>query len=254
MSIGISNATQEWCDRNGAPCNPWSFTGQAAADPAVDHTSMVIANGARTSATADSWDSPADPDYNRIRDSVLAPLGVTEAQVEVIWLKTMNSDPTLSLPAGGAEANLLVTQYGNILRALRTRYPNLQMVFMSSRSFGGYATGISPEPFAYETGFGVKWVIQAQVDQMANGGSVVDARAGNLNYNTVAPWVAWGAYFWADGLNPRSDGLTWEITDFRPDGVHPSMDGEIKVANRLLAFFKTDPRTSCWFLSGMTCP
>jgi hypothetical protein len=255
MSIGISNATQEWCDVPSFPCNSWSFTGQAAADNQVNHSAVAVLNGARGSQTASEWDSPTDWNYDRIRDSILDVFGYSEAQVQVIWAKTLNADPTTSLPSPQADAITLVTQYGDILRALKTRYPNLQMVFMASRSYGGYAvTQQNPEPFAYEVGYGVKWVIQAQIDQMANGGSVVDARAGNLNYNTVAPWVAWGAYFWADGLNPRSDGLTWARSDFESDGTHPDVPGETKIGTMLLNFFKSDPRTGCWFKTGQTCP
>lgn len=255
LSIGISNGAQEWCDDQTSSCNAWTFSGQAAADGAVNHSGLVILNGARGGATTDYWDSPNDPDYDRVRDNVLAPRGVSEAQVQVVWLKTMNADPIISLPGNQADASQLVGQYGRVLRALKSRYRNLQMVFMASRTYGGNAqTGLNPEPFAYETGFAVKWVIEAQIAQMANGGTVVDTRAGNLNYNSVAPWVAWGPYFWADGLNPRSDGVTWLPSDFESDGTHPSTEGERKVGTLLLNFFKTDPRTACWFLAGGSCP
>jgi hypothetical protein len=32
--------------------------------------------------------------------------------------------------------------------------------------------------------------------------------AGDLNYDTSAPWVAWAPYLWVDGINALFDGLT----------------------------------------------
>ena len=70
-------------------------------------------------------------------------------------------------------------------RAARTRWPNLKLVFLASRIYGGYAhtDKINPGPYAYEYGFSVKWLIQAQVNQMATG--TVDRVAGDLNFNRV---------------------------------------------------------------------
>jgi hypothetical protein len=256
LSIGMSNTTQEYCSQSSAPpCDPWTFTGQALADPAVNPTTLVIVNGAAGGRSAAFWDSPADPDYDRVRDTRLAPLGLTELQVQGAWVKVANPQPNTSLPSTAADAYTLETQMGNIVRALKVRYPNLQIIFFSSRIYAGYATtALNPEPYAYESGFAVKWLIQAQIDQMANGGAIVDPRAGDLNYNTGAPWIVWGPYLWADGLNPRSDGLIWVQTDFEADGTHPAQSGEQKVGTMLLNFFKTSPYTQCWFLTGGTCP
>lgn len=256
LSIGMSNTTQEFCSANSdLPCNSWTFMGQAAADPSVKHATLAIVNGAMGGRSADFWDLPTDPDYDRVRDTRLAPQGLSERQVQVVWVKVANPNPTVSLPLAAADAFLLETQLGNIVRALKVRYPNLQQVFISSRIYGGYATTtLNPEPYAYESGFSVKWVIQAQIDQMANGGVIVDSRAGDLNYNTVAPWIAWGPYLWADDNRPRSDGLVWLQSDFEADGTHPSQAGETKVGTMLLNFFETSPYTKCWFVGGGTCP
>jgi hypothetical protein len=98
LSVGFSNPSQEWCDVLSFPCNSWSFTGQATADPAVNHAAVAIVNGALGGETAEFWRQPTDADYDRVKDSVLTPLGFSEAQVQVIWLKTANPDPTISLP------------------------------------------------------------------------------------------------------------------------------------------------------------
>lgn len=256
LSIGMSNTTQEFCSGSSElPCNPWTFMGQAAADPMANHSTLALVNGAMGGRSAEFWESPTAPDYDRIRDTRLTPQGLSERQVQAVWLKVADAGPTVSLPSTQADAFVLETRIGNILRALKTRYPNLQIVFASSRIYAGYATTmLNPEPFAYESGLSVKWVIQAQIEQIQNGGVVTDQRARDLNYNSVAPLVVWAAYLWANDNHPRSDGLVWVQADFQSDGTHPSQSGQQKVGTLLLNFFKTSPFTKCWFVNGGTCP
>jgi hypothetical protein len=53
---------------------------------------------------------------------------------------------------------------------------------------------------------------------------------------------------WADGLTPRSDGLTWDCVDFQStDGTHPSTSGRDKVAAMLQAFFRSDSVAGRWY-------
>jgi len=254
ISIGMSNTTQEWCSASSAPpCDSWSFTGKAMADAAVNHSTLVIVNGAAAGQDASMWASPTAANYDRIRDTRLAPLGLSEKQVQVAWVKLADANPTASLPSSDADAYLLLRHLGAVLRALKTRYPNLQQVFLSSRIYAGYATtALNPEPYAYESGFSVKWAIESQINQ-ARGGAV-DPNAGNLGYtSSVAPWIAWGPYLWADGMSARSDGLTWSREEMEADGTHPSQAGESKVGAMLLQFFRASPYTGCWFLAGRVC-
>lgn len=266
LSVGMSNTTNAWCI--GPPphttplppsgCFPYTFMGQTANDASVNHTTMAIANGAAGGQTADVWaqataclpNYSACNEYDRVRDAVLTPAGLSEKQVEVAWLSEADANPTVSLPASNADAYQLETYLGEDLRAMKMRYPNLLLVFVSSRSYAGYAsTTLNPEPYAYESGFAVKWLIQAQVDQMRNGGAVVDAKAGDLNYNTgVAPWIAWAPYTWADGSTPRADGLFWLASDYYTDGTHESQAGIQKLVGLLIPFFKQSQFTSRWFL------
>lgn len=256
LSIGMSNTAQEFCSGRGiAPCDPASFMGQAAADPAVNKTTLAIVNGARGGQAASAWVSSHSPEYDRIRDALLAPHVLSEQQVQIAWLKVANPRPRVALPSSQADAYGLEAATANILRALKIRYPHLQQVFISSRIYGGYAkTDLNPEPYAYESAFAVQWVIRAQIDQMQSSGSSTDVRAGDLNYTSQVPWIAWGPYLWADGTTARSDGLTWSLADFRTDGTHPSPSGVEKVGTMLLRFFKSSPFTQCWFVGGGTCP
>jgi hypothetical protein len=247
----MSNTTQEFCGGDGAQaCDAWTFMGKAAADPGVNRTTLAIVNGAAGGQAAETWDAPTDANYDRVRDTRLAPLGLSERQVQVVWVKVARPGPTAALPADNADAYLLERDIGNILRAIKVRYPNVRQVFLSSRIYAGYATTtLNPEPYAYESGFAVKWVIEAQIRQRETD-AIVDARAGDLAYDAVAPWVAWGPYLWAEGQTPRSDGLTWVSSDFAVDGTHPATTGREKVGAALLAFFKTSPFTRCWFLAA----
>lgn len=254
ISIGMSNATQEWCSQSSAPpCAPWTFMGRAAADPAVNRASLVIVNGAADSQDATAWTSPTSPNYERIRTTRLAPLGLSENQVQAAWVKLAATRPSAGLPSDTADARMLLSNLGQVLRTLRIRYPHLQLVFLSSRTYGGYATiDFNPEPYAYEGGFSVKWAIDSQINEMR--GAPANPRAGSLNYaKKTAPLLLWGPYLWADGKTARSDGVSWDRTDFEEDGTHPSQSGENKAATILLEFFKNSPYTRCWFVANQHC-
>jgi uncharacterized protein YjdB len=258
-----------------------TFMSQAATNTGVNHATLVIANGALISSGPCLWStafgvppcgSTSENQYDRVRDTVLAPLSVTEKQVQIAWIEEYNADPagdgfqTLCDPTTAGcsndvshtEALRYEKQVGEILRAAKTRWPNLKQAFLSVRLYGGYATtNHSPEPYPYEYGFSAKWLIEAQVLQIRSGGTQIDPIAGDLNYNNgTAPWTAWGPYLWADGDIPRSDGLFWcdgqtnapcngEV-DYQVDGTHPNAQGDQKVANLLMKFFLASPYTP-WF-------
>ena len=108
------------------------------------------------------------------------------------------------------------------------------MIYLSSRIYAGYASAnLHPEPYAYQSGFSVKWLIEDYIN-------------GNLPEDV--PWLAWGPYLWADGTTPRSDGLIWECDDVIGDGTHPGDSGREKVAQLWLQFFKSNSTTRTWFL------
>ncbi len=252
LTVGMSNTRSESCSQYEITvgCDAWSFIGTALADSTVNHSSLVLVNGAGGGLAPAYWDSPTDTAYT-LAKIALGQLNVTEKQVEAVWLKEADPLPTTSLPSKSADAYTLESGLGKMLRALKIVYPNLKQVFLSSRIYAGFSTGtLNPEPYAYESGFSVKWVVTAQINQIS-GGKITDATAGDLSY-TVAPWIAWGAYLWASST-PRSDGLVWTAADFNGDGTHPSPAGITKITGLLMSFFKTSPQTKCWFVVGGIC-
>lgn len=179
----------------------------------------------------------------RQADEMLAAAGVTAAQVQVLWVKM--AERLGVNPDDGFPANTLryEEELSEVLRLLDAQFPNLQVAYISSRAFGGYNTtsSPSPEPIAYEEGFGVKWTIEAQI------GRIPELNADPAAGDVVAPWIAWGPYLWADGVTARSDGLTWQCRDFRGDGVHTEGTGLAKVADQLMAFLEIEPTAAPLF-------
>src|SRR2546421_5853790 len=65
LSVGMSNTSQEWCGNDQSLVyQSYSLMGQAAAHPAVNHSSMVIFNGARGGQSAATWDAYSDTNYS----------------------------------------------------------------------------------------------------------------------------------------------------------------------------------------------
>jgi len=250
MSVGGAGVSAAWCSGSSAPpCDSGSLAGRAASDTSVNRRALVIVNGAIPAANAAMWASPASANYNRIRDTRLAPLGLSEKQVQVIWMILADSDAILPVTATAADGALRLRHLGATIRALKTRYPNLQLLFLSSQRFGGYRDG--GEPLAYESGFAVRWTVDSQIDQ--GRGHAFNADAGDLSLSGTAPWISWGPYIWARGADPRRDGLAWARADYDSAGRRLSAQGQQKLGGILFDFFRSSKYTRCWFLAGQVC-
>jgi outer membrane protein assembly factor BamB len=199
---------------------------------------VLLVNCAVGGAGVSSWARPRTGTWQKVAER-LKEAGVTPTQVQVAWIK--HAEP-------GPSPDATVLQYARKIKAdiaaslaiTRSTFPNLRVAYLSSRIYGGYnivgIRRVNPEPFAYETAFSVRWVIQDQI-QLTKKGKV------------DGPILLWGLYLWADGIKPRkSDKLVWQRKDFGQDGVHPSKIGGEKVARMLLEFFKNDPGARSWFV------
>jgi hypothetical protein len=220
ISIGFSNSSIEWEDfKRAADADPqksprvvivngcmggrsavmWAWDGAAVLPQAeqerLDKGMDVVhipKENRRTSAgvAKDTWPTLA----KRIEAAGLSP-----AQVQAVWLKHVEANPK---PLGEfpTHARALQADIIAILNIVRHHYPNLRIAYLSSRTFGGWsgrASG-SPEPYAYESGFGTRWVVQSQIrgDAALN----CDPTRGAVK----APLVLWGPYLWACGTTPQT--------------------------------------------------
>jgi len=227
LSISMSNATQEF-----------SLFKQLADADAAKSPELVIVDGAQGGQAMAEW-APADarPWHEALRRIRTA--GVTPQQVQAVWIKLANKAPRGELEEHGRtlERDTLA-----VVQNAKTRFPNLRIAYLSSRIYGGYAANsINPEPYAYESAYVVRWLIQDQIKGAPELSWAAD--------KAKAPLLLWGPYLWADGVTPRAgDQLVWKREDLREDGTHPSQSGREKVAHMLLDFFKTDPTAHGWFV------
>lgn len=201
-------------------------------------------NGAQGGMTAAAIQDPDDgrrgKQYWDTVDQRLQQAGVSRNQVQVIWIKQADAGPTQGFPK---YAQTLQAELARIVQIFPTRFPNAKLVYLSSRTYGGYATtGLNPEPYAFESAFSVKWLVEQQIsgDKSLN----FDSARGEVK----APWLSWGPYLWANGSTPRTDGFAYEPADFTPnDGTHQSSSGQRKVGQLLRKFFESDSTTKPWF-------
>jgi len=217
---------------------------QLADHDAEKNPKLLIVDGAQGGMTAQAIQDPDDgsrgSQYWSVVDQRLSGAKVTRAQVQVVWIKQADAGPNQGFPK---YAEKLQQELAKIVQSLPRRFPNVKLCYLSPRTYGGYAkTPLNPEPYAYESGFSIKWLIEQQL-----------RREGGLNFDPAqgavqAPWLSWGAYLWANGTKPNADGLSYDEGDFATDGTHESPSGQRKVGAQLLRFFKTDSTTRPWFV------
>ena len=223
VAISMSNATMEFS----------RFKPVAEQSP-LKSRRVVIVDCAQGGQAMAEWVPAEGRPWEEARRR-LAAAKVSSQQVQVAWVKLANKGPSGSLAEHGRK---LERDTLAVLRNARAQFPNLRLVFLGSRIWAGNANGgLNPEPYAYESAFVVRWLIQKQ---MLGERELAPDRA---------PVMLWGPYLWAEGTKGRKgDGLVWERADFSGDGVHPSEAGRQKVAELLLKFFTTDPLARPWFV------
>ncbi|MFO0968342.1 MAG: hypothetical protein U0793_22535 [Gemmataceae bacterium] len=235
LSVGMSNTAQA----------SQGFQKALAREAGINPRFLFV-NGAQGGMTAFAIQDPEDKRsgtrYWTTVDDRLRSAGVSRHQVQAVWIKEADAGPKEGFPG---YAKKLEEELTRIVQLLPGRFPNVKLVYLTSRTYGGYArTPLNPDPYAYESGFSVKWLIERQI-----------AGEAALNFNPKrgalkAPWLSWGPYFWANGAKKRSDGFFYEPRDFAPDGTHLSASGQEKVGRLMVDFFRADTTTRGWFLTS----
>lgn len=197
---------------------------------------VVLVNGAIDGDGSDDWANRSGPWASALKQVTRA--GLKASQVQVLWLESALFFPKRY---GNFEArnSIYVRHLNAIVNRASQQFPNSKLIFVSSRYYGGWATKpTSPEPYAYESAFGVRDLILSRVPDPAESAWPQVAK----------PVVLWGPYYWTDGRQPSEvDGLSMNRSDLKADGVHPTRTGEAKIADQLIRFFAGNRYSRDWF-------
>jgi hypothetical protein len=220
VCVGMSNASQECADFIGRVTTVYA----AAVNPSVRVVNCAVGGHAierwiDTLYDATLWD-------DCIARKVPA-AGLRPDQVRVLYHKAANQFTTGAggaalppYPAAGSDYENFVRNLGAFAGRVRAKFPAVQAVYTSSRSYGGFAGSVARgEPLSYEEGHALNTWLR---DHTAVQGV----------------WYGWGPYLWAPacGTGPTNGGgVCYDRADYVGDGVHPSASGTAKMSALLHA-------------------
>ena len=216
ISIGMCNTSKEFGGNLGVD-EEQGFEWRVMQDFFASlwrNPKLVVIDCAQSEMGANKWADATDLAPWVELETRLHDARVTRKQVQIIWLKQALGQPA-NFGVWPTHAKRLQGFLETILNRLIDRnfayaLKNVQMVFLSPRTRAwtlddeGYHHG--PEPYAYETGFADKWLIEEQINPGVQGW----------------PWLSWGPYIWTDGRNERSDHFMWLCSDVARDCMHPN--------------------------------
>ncbi len=216
VCVGMSNARQECDALQRRAAGEWA----AAISPQVRVVNCAVGGHAIERWIALEFDAVL---WRDCIERKLPAAGVRVDQVRVVHHKAANQNtvengvvvPTM--PAPNSDMERLQRHLDAFADRVRTWFPNLQAVYTTTRSYGGYAPIHRGEPLSYESGHAVNaWL--------------------GRNPQRAGIWFGWGAYLWAPDCATgvtSSGGLCYVRADFVTDGIHPSETGETKTSTRM---------------------
>jgi len=222
VCIGMSNGNQECGDFQAR------LGGEFAGDvsPAVRVVNCAVGGHA-----IERWIDPAEDRqlWDRCVEERLPAAGVRADQVRVLWHKAANQfttgpdrEPLPLYPSAGSDYEAFFGNLTAFAGRVREKFPAVQAVYTSSRSYGGFAQNPGRgEPLSYEEGHALNQWLEA-----------------HPSFDGV--WHGWGGYLWAPACSTgvtNGSGVCYEREDYVDDGVHPAPSGRAKVSRILHARF-----------------
>ena len=232
LSVGMSNTTQEFS----------RFMQEAARDPQKPPRVFFV-DGAQGGQTGARWADAGAPLWTQV-DERLARAGVSAAQIQVAWMKQAEAGPA-RLGDFPKHTDVLRENLVTVLGHLKKRFPNLRLVYLSSRIYAGYAT-TAPQPGALRLRIRLRG---APADSRADRGTRGPELRSRRRHREIA-----AAPLGAVSLGRRHRCEHAGRADLRAGRLrarwHASRDtGRAKVARLLLDFLKTDVTAQPWFVA-----
>lgn len=217
VCIGMSNASQE-CEDFIAKLGG-EFAGQV--NPQVRVVNCAVPGNA-----IEKWNDPAyDKLWEKCIGQKIPQAGLRPEQIRVVWHKAADMFTTeasgAAFPPYPDPNSDYFHFYANLTMfaaRLHEKLPSVQAVYVTSRSYGGFAAKESRgEPHSYEEGLAL--------NQWLKDHPLVDG-----------VWYGWGAYIWAPDCATgavNASGVCYERGDYRDDGIHPEQGARDKISQML---------------------
>ncbi|GAB4463457.1 MAG: hypothetical protein Kow0070_24000 [Anaerolineales bacterium] len=221
VCIGMSNASQE-CEDFIAKLSG-EFAGQV--NPQVRVVNCAVPGNA-----IEKWNDPAyDKLWGKCVGQRIPQAGLRPEQIRVVWHKAANMFTTEEsgeayppYPDPNSDYFHFYENLTTFAARLHEKLPSVQAVYVTSRSYGGFASKESRgEPHSYEEGLALNAWLRDH--------PLVDG-----------VWYGWGPYIWAPDCATgavNGSGVCYERGDYRADGIHPEQGARDKISRMLHARF-----------------
>ncbi len=215
ICIGMSNAMQE--------CDDWLQKVNGPLKESINEH-LTIINCAVGGHAIERWNDPAydaklwDACTEKIKDAKLQP-----SQVQFVWhkaaLQFVRDEQGEILTSDSANLKLY-SALDTFSDRLHEKFPSVEKVFISGRSYGGFAENPERgEPFSFQS----NEVISSWVEQ-------------NDYRNGIA--YAVGPYLWGPDCEDADTGsFCYERKDYQEDGIHPASGAKNKITQIIHDYF-----------------